>query len=310
MIRLNDRWTTLLNTFHLDPYGQVKDKRIKNWKKIISNLPQVINTKVNLVNGITVRGEWGSKDKKRTEEYLMQLIPWRKGPFLIQDIFIDAEWQSNMKWKRILELDIELKGKNILDVGSGNGYYGFRMLGKGAKFVVCLEPNVTHLTQFLALNHFINSDRIRMVPQRIEEISFSDRCFDLVFSMGVLYHQRSPKNHLNLLASHLKEEGQIILETLIAPDEYGQALIPKSTYANMSNVWFIHTKKGLEDLVNECGLKILAISSSVKTTSVEQRATKWMPFRSLIDGLDDQKLDRTVEGLPSPDRVVLVLTKL
>ena len=309
MIGLNDRWITLLSTFDLDPYGQVKDKRIEEWKKIISNLPLMNLTKVNLINGITVRGKWDSKDRKRTEEDLMQLVPWRKGPFTIQDIFIDAEWQSSMKWKRILELDIELKGKNILDVGSGNGYYGFRMLGKGAEFVICLEPNVTHLTQFLALNHFINSDRIRMVPQRIEEISFSDECFDLVFSMGVLYHQRNPGNHLNLLASHLKEEGQIILETLIAPDEYGQALIPKSTYANMSNVWFIHTRKGLEDLVNDSGLKILQIGSSVKTTPVEQRATKWMPFRSLVDGLD-QALDRTVEGLPSPDRVVLVLTKL
>ena len=309
MIGLNDRWTTLLSTFDIDPYGQVKDKRIEDWKKIISNLPLMNHTKVNLVNGITVQGKWDSKDRKRTEEDLMQLVPWRKGPFTIQDVFIDAEWQSSMKWKRILELDIDLKEKNILDVGSGNGYYGFRMLGKGAEFVICLEPNVTHLTQFLALNHFINSDRIRMVPQRIEEISFSDKCFDLVFSMGVLYHQRNPGNHLNLLASHLKEEGQIILETLIAPDEYGQALIPKSTYANMSNVWFIHTRKGLEDLVNDSGLKILQIGSSVKTTPVEQRSTKWMPFRSLVDGLN-QALDRTVEGLPSPDRVVLVLTKL
>ena len=113
-----------------------------------------------------------SKDKQRTEEDLMQLVPWRKGPFMIQDIFIDAEWQSNMKWERVLDLNIELKGKNILDVGSGNGYYGFRMLGKGAEFVICLEPNVSHLTQFLALNHFINSNRIRMVPERVEEISF------------------------------------------------------------------------------------------------------------------------------------------
>ena len=183
------------------------------------------------------------------------------------------------------------------------------MLGKGAEFVVCLEPNVSHLTQFLVLNHFINSDRIKMVPRRIEEISFLEKCFDLVFSMGVLYHQRNPESHLNLLASHLKEGGQIILETLIVPDEYGQALIPKSSYANMSNVWFIHTRKGLEDLINKSGLKILKMGPSVKTMPEEQRATKWMPFRSLVDGLS-QGLDRTVEGLPSPDRVVLVLTKL
>ena len=309
MIRLNEHWTTLLNSLDLDPYEQVKDKRIENWKKIISNLPLINTTKVDLLNGITVQGKWDSKDKQRTEEDLMQLVPWRKGPFMIQDIFIDAEWQSNMKWERVLDLNIELKGKNILDVGSGNGYYGFRMLGKGAEFVVCLEPNVSHLTQFLVLNHFINSDRIKMVPRRIEEISFLDKCFDLVFSMGVLYHQRNPESHLNLLASHLKEGGQIILETLIAPDEYGQALIPKSSYANMSNVWFIHSRKGLEDLINKLGLKILKMGPSVKTMPEEQRATMWMPFRSLVDGLS-QGLDRTVEGLPSPDRVVLVLTKL
>ena len=309
MIRLNEHWTTLLNSLDLDPYGQVKDKRIENWKKIISNLPLINTTKVDLLNGITVQGKWDRKDKQRTEEDLMQLVPWRKGPFMIQDIFIDAEWQSNMKWERVLDLNIELKGKNILDVGSGNGYYGFRMLGKGAEFVVCLEPNVSHLTQFLVLNHFINSDRIKMVPRRIEEISFLDKCFDLVFSMGVLYHQRNPESHLNLLASHLKEGGQIILETLIAPDEYGQALIPKSSYANMSNVWFIHSRKGLEGLINKSGLKILKMGSPVKTMPEEQRATKWMPFRSLVDGLS-QGLDRTIEGLPSPDRVVLVLTKL
>ena len=309
MIRLNEHWTALLNDLDLDPYGQVKDKRIENWKKIISNLPLINTTKVDLLNGISVQGKWDSKDKQRTEEDLMQLVPWRKGPFMIQDIFIDAEWQSNMKWERVLDLNIELKGKNILDVGSGNGYYGFRMLGKGAEFVVCLEPNVSHLTQFLVLNHFIKSDRIKMVPRRIEEISFLDKCFDLVFSMGVLYHQRNPESHLNLLASHLKEGGQIILETLIVPDEYGQALIPKSSYANMSNVWFIHSRKGLEDLINKSGLKILKMGPSVKTMPEEQRATKWMPFRSLVDGLS-QGLDRTVEGLPGPDRVVLVLTKL
>ena len=153
MIRLNEHWTALLNSLDLDPYEQVKDKRIENWKKIISNLPLINTTKVDLLNGIKVQGKWDSKDKQRTEEDLMQLVPWRKGPFMIQDIFIDAEWQSNMKWERVLDLNIELKGKNILDVGSGNGYYGFRMLGKGAEFVVCLEPNVSHLTQFLSLIH-------------------------------------------------------------------------------------------------------------------------------------------------------------
>ena len=309
MIRLKNSWVDLLRDLDLDPYGQLKDKRIANWKEIISKLPSLNSAKVDLSSGIAVEGEWEAGDKERAKKVLKKLLPWRKGPFTIQDINIDAEWQSSMKWERIMDLNIELKEKRILDVGSGNGYYGFRMLGKGAEFVICLEPNVAHLTQFLALNHFINSSRIRMVPKRIEEIPFIERCFDLVFSMGVLYHQRNPENHLNLLSSHLKDDGQIILETLIVPDKYGDTLIPKDNYANMSNVWFVHTKQGLKGLIANSGLKILKMGSSVETTFKEQRSTKWMPFRSLKDGLS-KDLTETVEGLPRPNRIVLVLSKL
>ena len=64
MIRLTESWTTLLNKFHSDPYGQIKDKRIENWKKLISNLPQINSTKVDLVDEITVQGNGIIKTKK------------------------------------------------------------------------------------------------------------------------------------------------------------------------------------------------------------------------------------------------------
>ena len=76
----------------------------------------------------------------------------------------------------------------------------------------------------------------------------------------------------------------------------------------MPNVRFVHTKKGLNNLIKKTGLRILKIGSSVKTSLEEQRSTKWMPFRSLVDGLNID-LDKTVEGLPTPNRVVLVLIK-
>ena len=59
MIRLNKHWTTLLNGLDLDPYGQVKDRRIENWKKIISNLPLIKTTKVDLVKWDHSSGEMG-----------------------------------------------------------------------------------------------------------------------------------------------------------------------------------------------------------------------------------------------------------
>ena len=147
-----------------------------------------------------------------------------------------------------------------------------------------------------------------MIPERIEELIVADKCFDLVFSMGVLYHLRDPEKHLKLLSSHLKEEGSIILETLIAPEKYGEALIPERNYANMPNVRFVHTKLGLETLAKKVNLNIVSISSTCKTTTEEQRTTSWMPFKSLSDGLN-VGTDFTIEGLPRPERIFFTLNK-
>ena len=308
MLRISKNWIEVLDQYNDNPYGIKKDKRIDDWHKIISSLPKLEPTKIDLNRGVRVDGSWNEQKRKKAKELLLELIPWRKGPFEIGDLLIDAEWKSNLKWERFLELDIDLSGKAILDVGSGNGYYGFRMLGQGAESVICIEPNLSHLTQFIAINHFVQSKQIRMIPERIEESIVADKCFDLVFSMGVLYHQRDPEKHLKLLSSHLKEEGSIILETLIAPEKYGEALIPERNYANMPNVRFVHTKPGLEKLAKKVNLNIASTSSSYKTTTEEQRTTSWMPFKSLSDALN-VGTDLTIEGLPSPERVFFTLNK-
>ena len=308
MLGISKNWVEVLNKYNENPYGTKKDKRIDDWHKIISSLPKLESTKIDLKKEVLISGSWNDQERKKAKELLLELIPWRKGPFVIGDIFIDAEWRSNLKWERFLELHIDLSGKTILDVGSGNGYYGFRMLGQGAESVICLEPNLSHLTQFIAINHIVQSKQIRMIPERIEELIVTDKCFDLIFSMGVLYHQRKPEEHLKLLSSHLKEEGSIILETLIAPEEYGEVLIPEGNYTNMRNVWFVHTKTGLEKLAKNVNLNISAISSPCQTTTEEQRTTSWMPFKSLSDALNTDS-GLTIEGLPRPERVFLVLNK-
>ena len=306
MLRISKNWMEVLNQYNDNPYGAKRDKRIDDWYKIISSLPKLESTKIDLKRDVIIAGSWNRKRRKKAKELLLELIPWRKGPFEIGNIFIDAEWRSNLKWERFLELDIDLVGKAILDVGSGNGYYGFRMLGQGAESVVCLEPNLSHLTQFIVLNKFIRSKQIRMIPERIEELTVTDECFDLIFSMGVLYHQREPEEHLKLICSHLREGGSIILETLIVPEEYGEVLIPEGNYANMPNVRFVHTKTGLKKLAKQANLNIAYISSSCKTTTEEQRTTSWMPFKSLSDGLNVEK-NFTIEELPRPERVFFTL---
>ena len=293
-----------------NPFGQKKDKRIENWTSLLSKIPSLENAKTDLLSGVSIKGKCSGADEETIENLLFELLPWRKGPFVINNTFIDSEWRSNLKWDRFLELDLDLKDKTILDVGSGNGYYAFRMLGQEAEAILCLEPNLTHFSQFLAINHFIQTTKIRMLPERLETLGMKDTHFDIVFSMGLLYHQRDPSNHLNYLRSRLKEEGQLVIETIVASNEYEDYLEPKGPYASMPNVHFIHTDKGFRDLVTKEGLKVVRNSTEVQTTLNEQRQTKWMPFKSYESAVLETNQDITVENFSAPKRKFYVLESL
>lgn len=292
-----------------NPFGQKKDKRIENWTSLLSKIPSLENAKSDLLSGVIIKGKCNGSDEEAIENLLSELLPWRKGPFKINNTFIDSEWRSNLKWDRFLELDLDLKDKTILDVGSGNGYYAFRMLGLEAAAILCLEPNLTHFSQFLAINHFIKTNKIRMLPERLEALEMKETHFDVVFSMGLLYHQRDPSKHLNSLSNRMKEGGQLVIETIVASNEYGDYLEPKGPYASMPNVHFVHTNKGFMDLAEKEGLKVISNSTEVQTTLNEQRQTKWMPFKSYESAVFETHQDITVENFPAPKRKFYVLEK-
>ena len=293
-----------------NPFGFKKDKRIEKWINLLSEMPILRDTNIDLFSGVHVKGNSNNSDEEAIESLLLQFLPWRKGPFKINNIIVDSEWRSNLKWDRFLELDLDLKDKNILDVGAGNGYYAFRMLGHGAKAIFCLEPNLMHFSQFLAINHFIKTNKIRMLPERLEILEMKSTFFDIVFSMGLLYHQRDVSAHLNSLRNRMTDTGLLVVETIIAPKEYGHYLEPMGPYASMPNVYYVHTDKGFRELAEKEGLRAIKSTTEVQTTKNEQRQTKWMPFKSFESAilLEDQNL--TVESFPAPKRKFYVLEKI
>ena len=82
-----------------NPFGNKKDRRIESWLEILSRLPSILNEEVELINGVNI--DFDIKDHDKIERLLLQLIPWRKGPFRINDIFIDSEWDSAKKMEKI-----------------------------------------------------------------------------------------------------------------------------------------------------------------------------------------------------------------
>jgi tRNA (mo5U34)-methyltransferase len=236
---------------------------------------------------------------------LMDLHPWRKGPFDLFGVHIDTEWRSDWKWQRLLPGLEPLAGRRVLDVGCGSGYHCWRMLGAGAAEVIGIDPTPLFVVQFWALQHYLRQEGIWVLPLGIEQVPPRLAAFDTVFSMGVLYHRRSPLDHLLELKGCLRPGGQLVLETLVIDGGPGETLMPEGRYARMGNVWFLPSCETLLAWLHKLGFRNPAVVDVNVTSTQEQRATEWMTFHSLANFLDPQDPSRTVEGYPAPRRAVI-----
>ncbi|MGR9047001.1 MAG: tRNA 5-methoxyuridine(34)/uridine 5-oxyacetic acid(34) synthase CmoB [Gammaproteobacteria bacterium] len=237
---------------------------------------------------------------------LMQLHPWRKGPFELFGIKIDTEWRSDWKWNRLKDHIAPLKSRLALDIGCGNGYHCWRMLGAGARMVVGVDPLMLNVMQFHLIKKMYGAAPVYVLPFGIEQIPSGIKVFDTVFSMGVLYHRRSPIDHLLELRDCLRPGGELILETLVIDGGLGQVLVPEGRYARMRNVWFLPTCETLIAWMKRCGFSNIRLIDVTKTTTEEQRTTEWMQFHSLAHFLDPDNPQLTCEGLPAPTRAIFI----
>lgn len=288
-----------------------KHGHIKTWKNVINGLPIKEKRNVTLNKSvISVKNiELNDTEKEITKNILKELRPWRKGPFSIDEIFIDSEWKSNMKWDRVKSMINPLDDKTVLDVGCGNGYYSFRMIGEGAKLVIGIDPSDLFMMQFRAITHFINPIQLYLLSLRLQDLPSNKSLFDTVFSMGILYHQKSHHHHLSKCAALLKPGGELVLETIIFPGMSNFINSGNQRYSQMRNVWYLPNLNELMTWLKIAGFTEIKLGSINRTSIEEQRSTEWMTTQSLIDGLDPENHDLTIEGYPAPHRIVVVCKK-
>ncbi|MGY6555134.1 MAG: tRNA 5-methoxyuridine(34)/uridine 5-oxyacetic acid(34) synthase CmoB [Wenzhouxiangella sp.] len=236
---------------------------------------------------------------------LRRFMPWRKGPLVLGGVPIRTEWRSDWKWARIAP-HIDLKQQHVLDVGAGNGYFGWRMLEQGASQVLGCDPTPLFVMQHAVISHFAGPAAHELLALRLEDLPPGLSGFDTVFSMGVLYHRRDPLAHLEDLRKRLRSGGQLVLETLILPGSESTTLALRGRYAGMRNVHVLPTLPRLLEWLARAGFSDGACVDVSVTSQDEQQSTEWMPFHSLLNALhpDDQAL--TVEGLPRPHRAMLL----
>lgn len=288
---------------HLSQHGNLEE-----WLQALDTLPYLESSSKDFQNGVTIGNpeDCSKIDQEKLENILRSLHPWRKGPFSLYGIKIDTEWRSDWKWERLKPHISSLEKKVVLDVGCGNGYHCWRMIGEKAKLVIGIDPTLVYVMQFQAIAHLAGKTNAYVLPLPLEKIPLSLKAFDTVFSMGILYHRRSPFDHLLDLRSCLKPGGELILETLVIEGGPGEVLVPEKRYAKMRNVWFLPSCRSLEQWLKRCGYKDIRLVDVSATTILEQRSTNWMTFESLPNFLQPDNPQLTVEGYPAPLRAVFI----
>ncbi|MEM7543606.1 MAG: tRNA 5-methoxyuridine(34)/uridine 5-oxyacetic acid(34) synthase CmoB [Pseudomonadota bacterium] len=286
----------------LERHGQAQQ-----WLNAITRLPALAAAEIELAQHVKIgtARQLSHAQNGALISALEALRPWRKGPFDVFGTELDAEWRSDHKWARVAR-HFDCRGRKILDVGCGNGYSALRMIGAGAAVVVGIDPSVLFVLQSVALRRFFECPQLGLFVAGDDAIEKNLSAFDAVFSMGVLYHRRDPRRHLSQLGGALAPGGDLVLETLIVPDAYGDGLEPSGRYAQMRNVYFLPTDSCVRRWLADTGFSNIRCVDVNQTTVDEQRATVWMQSQSLVDFLDPDDPNKTIEGYPAPRRAIFL----
>ncbi|WP_104696873.1 MULTISPECIES: tRNA 5-methoxyuridine(34)/uridine 5-oxyacetic acid(34) synthase CmoB [unclassified Helicobacter] len=249
--------------------------------------------------GVRISFESDEKEANKIYHLAQELKPWRKGPFFLNDLFIDSEWRSFIKWNQIAP-HIDLRDKEVADIGCNNGYYLFEMLKSKPKSLVGFDPSELFFAQFSFINHFLKTTIVYEMLG-VDDLKDYQKKFDVIFCLGVLYHRSDPIRSLKSLSQGLKTDGELILDTLIIDHQDEVALTPKVSYARMKNVYFIPSIPALQAWCFRANLELVEVLSIKETTTQEQRQTPWIDSLSL-DSFLNLSQDQTIEGYPPPKR--------
>lgn len=308
---LQGRLAPLAEKLPRDFPAGIRHGDLQGWLDALRALPDLTPASYELKDRVRIGERAQCDDAQRAvlNERLFSLHPWRKGPFELFGTHLDTEWRSDWKWERLVSHISPLQDRNVLDVGCGNGYHCWRMAGEGARLVLGVDSHLLFVMQYWAIRHFLRDPPVWVAHLALEELPERLQAFDTVFSMGVLYHRRSPLDHLLALRDCLRSGGELVLESLVVEGSEGMTLLPRGRYARMPNVWFLPASATLVTWLEKCGFKDVRVVDEDWTSVQEQRSTSWMRFESLPQALDPDDPRRTIEGYPAPRRAILVARK-
>ncbi|HEG2427029.1 TPA: tRNA 5-methoxyuridine(34)/uridine 5-oxyacetic acid(34) synthase CmoB, partial [Campylobacter jejuni] len=265
---------------------------------------KALNLACNFSLGDSVNLSTNSQAKDEILAIAKELKPWRKGPFKIDDLFIDTEWQSFIKFNILKPFMNEISQKCVADIGCNNGYYMFKMLEFNPVKLIGFDPSIKYRLQFELINALAKTP-IKYELLGVEDLPSYGLKFDVIFCLGVIYHRSDPIKMLKDLKAGLNKNGVVFLDTMYIEDEREIALVPNKTYSKIPNIYFVPSISALKNWCERAGFKEFEVLATKKTDENEQRKTEWIDSFSLENFLDPKDKNLTIEGYEAPKRVYI-----
>ncbi|EAJ2680851.1 TPA: tRNA 5-methoxyuridine(34)/uridine 5-oxyacetic acid(34) synthase CmoB [Campylobacter jejuni] len=265
---------------------------------------KALNLACNFSLGDSVNLSTNSQAKDEILAIAKELKPWRKGPFKIDDLFIDTEWQSFIKFNILKPFMNEISQKCVADIGCNNGYYMFKMLEFNPAKLIGFDPSTKYRLQFELINALAKTP-IKYELLGVEDLPSYGLKFDVIFCLGVIYHRSDPIKMLKDLKAGLNKNGVVFLDTMYIEDEREIALVPNKTYSKIPNIYFVPSISALKNWCERAGFKEFEVLATKKTDENEQRKTEWIDSFSLENFLDPKDKNLTIEGYEAPKRIYI-----
>ncbi|HBK2007033.1 TPA: tRNA 5-methoxyuridine(34)/uridine 5-oxyacetic acid(34) synthase CmoB [Campylobacter jejuni] len=265
---------------------------------------KALNLACNFSLGDSVNLSTNSQAKDEILAIAKELKPWRKGPFKIDDLFIDTEWQSFIKFNILKPFMNKISQKCVADIGCNNGYYMFKMLEFNPVKLIGFDPSIKYRLQFELINALAKTP-IKYELLGVEDLPSYGLKFDVIFCLGVIYHRSDPIKMLKDLKAGLNKNGVVFLDTMYIEDEREIALVPNKTYSKIPNIYFVPSISALKNWCERAGFKEFEVLATKKTDENEQRKTEWIDSFSLENFLDPKDKNLTIEGYEAPKRVYI-----
>ncbi len=288
------------------------DPQVSKYREAVQSVREIQSNWFDFSDAVVKVGrasELKSEQQQRFHQALQTFCPWKKGPFELFGVTIDAEWRSDWKWARILPHIHSLKDRRVADIGCHNGYFMFRMAHQEPACVIGFEPVAKHFWNFQLIQNIVQQKVIVFELLGVEHIHFYPDFFDTIFCMGILYHHPDPIGLLCKMWQALAPKGEIVVDCQGIPGDLPVALTPRQRYAQARGIWFLPTQSCLENWMARAGFTQIHCFRAEPLSVEEQRRTTWANVDSLREFLDPNDSSLTQEGYPAPWRYYVVACK-